>query len=372
MFEALSATKWLSSVPTHLSRRITAVVASAVALASVGFDTSRHSVPLDEILAGGPPKDGIPAISAPRFVAADAATFLPSDDRVIGVDQEGVVKAYPLRILNWHEVVDDAIGTSPIAVTYCPLTGSAIVYDRRVNGQTLLFGVSGRLYQSNLLLYDQQSESLWSQLKAEAVTGAHTGARLQAIPSVTTTWADWRHVHPDTVVLSPETGYQRDYGRDPYAGYHASPELMFPVAHVDARLPAKQKVLGVQVGSVSKAYPLVQLAASRHAEDALGATRLRTTYDPQADRAEAVDVESGNPWPSVVVYWFAWSAFHPDTTIWQGSGDARSAAQPTVAQPRPGRRKSPRSGRHHFYALGSFLLSTDPRYAAQANAAPLL
>lgn len=301
----------------------------------VGFDLSRHSVPPEEILAGGPPKDGIPAITEPRFVDANSATFLRRDDRVIGVVQEGVAKAYPSRILNWHEVVNDAIGTTAIAVTYCPLTGSGVVYDRTANGRTRSFGVSGLLYQSNVLFYDHQTESLWSQLKEEAVTGSLTGTRLRAVPSVTTTWADWRHMHPDTLVLSTETGYPRDYERDPYAGYRASPEAMFLLQHVDARLPAKATVLGVRVGNVSKAYPLNQLAQTRRTEDQLRETRIRIDYDPDAERAVVIALDSNAPLPAVTAYWFAWSAFHPDTAVWGGeTAPAPQRLSPQGSAPR--------------------------------------
>lgn len=299
-----------------LKRKHVLAVALTAAVTSAGFDTSRHNVPLDQIVAGGPPKDGIPAITKPHLVAADAVTFLQPGDRVVGVERNQVAKAYPLRILNWHEAVNDTIGGTPIVITYCPLTASALVFQRTVGERTLSFGISGRLYQSNVLFYDHQSESLWSQLKGEAVTGPETGSRLHVLPTVVTTWADWRRRHPQTEVLSQETGYSRNYARDPYAGYHASPEVMFPLAHVDTRLQPKEKVLGVQVGSVSKAYPLARLAASKAVHDDVGGTRLRIEYDSQADRAEAVHLKSGAPWPAVVVYWFAWSAFHPETAVW--------------------------------------------------------
>jgi Protein of unknown function (DUF3179) len=292
----------------------------------VGFDLSRHSIPPEEILAGGPPKDGIPALTEPRFVDADSTTFLRPDDRVIGLVQGGVAKAYPLRILNWHEVVNDAIGTTPVAVTYCPLTGSGVVYDRTANGRTHWFGVSGLLYQSNVLFYDHETESLWSQLQEEAVAGPLTGTRLRAVPSVTTTWVDWRHLHPDTLVLSTETGYRRDYEGDPYARYRVSPEVMFPLRRVDSRLPAKEKVLGVQVGSVSKAYPLNRLAQARRVEDQLRETPIRIDYDPDAQRAVVSALNSNAPMPAVTAYWFAWSAFHPDTALW--GGEIASTPQP--------------------------------------------
>jgi hypothetical protein len=151
-----------------------------------GFDLTRHSVPLGQILNGGPPKDGIPAILQPKLVGASDASFLMPDDRVIGVFVHGKARAYPLKILNWHEVVDDSVGGKPLAVTFCPLTQSAIVYDRDLGEKPLTLGVSGKLYESNLLFYDKATESLWSQIKGQAVAGPLTGRRLEPLPSIVT------------------------------------------------------------------------------------------------------------------------------------------------------------------------------------------
>ncbi len=291
-----------------------------------GFDVSQHSIPPEEILSGGPPKDGIPAILDPRFVDAASAVFLSPDDVVIGIASEGVAKAYPLGILNWHEVVNDDIRGTPLAVTYCPLTDSAVVYDRRVSGKTLSFGVSGKLYQSNVLMYDHETESLWSQLGEKAVTGPLTGSRLQAVPAVRTAWADWRSVHPGTLVLSQETGHRREYERDPYAGYRESPEVMFPAGHVDRRLAPKERVFGFRVGDTVKAYALPVLAEEQHVEDQVGSRRVRIDYAPASGRVTAAILDTKEPLAGVVVYWFAWSAFHPDTALWGGA---------VAATPRP-------------------------------------
>ena len=238
-----------------------AAVAVVVGCAHAGddFDLSRHSVPLDRIMSGGPPKDGIPAIKTPRFVDASAASFLRDDDRVIGLARGGVAKAYPLRILNGHEVVNDSVDDLPVAVTYCPLTGSAVAFDRRIAGQTLSFGVSGRLYESNVLMYDHQSESLWSQLAAEAVTGDHTGAKLAEVPTLVISWKAWKTAHPDTLVLSTSTGHVRDYDRNPYGAYESSGSLMFRPSRRDPRLRPKDRVLGLVMGGAARAYPLSDL-----------------------------------------------------------------------------------------------------------------
>ena len=282
-----------------------------------GFDFSKHSIPPEDIRGGGPPKDGIPAILEPHFISAAEATFLADTDEVIGVADKDQAKAYPLRILNWHEVVNDRLGETPITVTYCPLTTSGIIYDRRVQGKELTFGVSGLLYESNVLLYDHQSESLWSQLKEEAVTGSHTNARLRPIPSVRTTWKTWREQHPQTLVLSTRTGFSRDYSDSPYEAYAKSPTTMFPVKHEDTRLSAKDKVVGISIGEQHKAYPLKLFRGRTDpVEDTIGTTKITVVYNAAADTAHAVDATSGKLLPAVVVYWFAWATFHPESPVY--------------------------------------------------------
>ena len=197
------------------------------------------------------------------------------------------------------------------------------MYDRKVKDQELTFGVSGSLYESNVLLYDHQTESLWSQLKEEAVTGPQTGTRLAAIPSVTTTWKAWREQHPSTLVLSTQTGFHRDYNRLPYLAYAKSPNPMFPVKNEDTRLSPKEKVAGVSIGDAHKAYPL-KLLRERQAplEDQIGKTKVKIVYSPEADSAQVLEVASGRLIPSVVVYWFAWATFHPDTPVYTVTSQA--------------------------------------------------
>ena len=296
--------------------------------AASGFDTSRSTIPVDEIVSGGPPKDGIPAILAPKFVNASEASYLEAEDEVVGLVLDGVARAYPLRILNWHEAVNDHVGPFPIVVTYCPLTRSAVVYDRRVNGRTLSFGISGRLYQSNVLLYDHQTESLWSQLREEAVTGPQAGTRFQALPAVTTTWAAWRRAHHDVLVLSPDTGHRRNYAEDPYADYARSPALMFPPKQVDSRLPAKEMVLGIRIGDAATAYPLAALARAGRIEDTIGGRRVHIEYDVGARSVRSVQGEDGQLLVATTLYWFAWAAFHPDTAVWRVPGQPRRQPSP--------------------------------------------
>lgn len=291
-------------------------VALAISPFLVGFDLSRHSVPLDEILGGGPPKDGIPALTHPKFVPAGAAAFMSDDDRVLGIVIGKEARAYPLRILNWHEVVNDNVGQRPVAITYCPLTGSGVVYDRRVGNSELVFGVSGQLYQSNLLLYDRQTESLWSQLKQSAVTGPMMDKRLTALPCVETTWGRWRKLHPDTLVLSTDTGFSRDYQHDPYASYEESEMVMFPVSRKDQRLMPKEPVLGVTLKGESEAFPLRALeAAKAPVKVRLGGSEVSITYDAASQTAETT--VAGKLIATFEGYWFAWAQFYPETKLWR-------------------------------------------------------
>jgi len=184
---------------------VLAFTAGAVVASQSGpyaFDLSRHIVPPDEIIGGGPPKDGIPALTNPKFVRAQEADFLADNDQVVGLAQGGEAKAYPLRIMDWHEIVDDKVGGEPLAVTYCPLTASPVVFDRRIHGREVVFGVSGLLYQSNLLMYDRTTESLWSQLGGgQSVAGSMARTGPASVPSELTTWRRWRALHPDTLVV---------------------------------------------------------------------------------------------------------------------------------------------------------------------------
>lgn len=294
------------------------------------IDLTPSSIPTDQILSGGPPKDGIPALLKPTFVAADDASFIRGEDVVVGLEIDGHARAYPLKILNWHEIVNDELGDLPVAVTYCPLTGSAVVFDRRVNGKPLSFGVSGRLYQSNVLMYDHQSDGLWSQLAGAAVTGKRTGTQLDNIPAQVTTWRRWREDHPDTSVLSPDTDHSRDYDRNPYAGYEASPSVMFPVEQHDDRLPTKARVLGVVLDGQARAYPHDELArAGGSASDEL----VGRVVELRLDGASASAHASGRLLPAVSVYWFAWAAFHPDTSVWRAPQAAAASGRSSQSAP---------------------------------------
>jgi len=285
----------------------------------MGFDFSKHGIPLDEILSGGPEKDGIPAILKPVFIPADRADFLKNDDRVLAFELNGEAKAYPIKILNWHEIVNDTIGGRPILVTYCPLCGTGMAFDPMIEGKRYTFGVSGLLYKSDVLMYDHQTESLWSQIQREAVTGPLTGTRLKLLPLVHTTWGAWRAEHPKTQLLSTDTGYKRDYTRDPYESYARSDRLMFPVGKGDDRLSPKAWVLGIELDGIARAYPFSELERSpKSFTDLLGSKRVILSYD-RASRTARIRDNEGRELPAVVAYWFAWAAFHPKTEVYRRS-----------------------------------------------------
>ena len=280
-----------------------------------GFDLSDSSIPADEIKRGGPPRDGIPSIDRPKFISAAEADWLSDTDRVIGLVYEDIARAYPISIMNWHEIVNDNFAGTPVLVTFCPLCGTGVVFlpeEGRAD-----FGVSGLLYNSDVLLYDRDTESLWSQILAEAVTGERLGDRLQVLPALHTTWGQWRRMRPDSAVLGRETGHRRNYEHDPYAGYADSPSTFFPVsASPDDSLHPKERVLGVRIGSESKAYPFSYLEMLGKAEiaDEVGGQAITIHWDASAPTAWATD-HMGDQIPTTDAFWFAWFAFFPETRL---------------------------------------------------------
>jgi hypothetical protein len=185
-------------------------------------DFSKASVPLDEIMSGGPPRDGIPPIDNPKFLPVSEATGLADTEPVVGLVIGGEAKAYPLSILIWHEIANDTVGGVPVAVTFCPLCNAAMVFDRRVDARVLDFGTSGMLRNSDLVMYDRQTESWWQQFLGEAIVGELTGTVLKALPSRLESWDNFRKRAPQGQVLVPNNPNMRAYGRNPYAGYDAS------------------------------------------------------------------------------------------------------------------------------------------------------
>ncbi len=310
-------TRWTKNGLTTLAALSLLLVADpSLGVRKNGFVLDGSLVPSREILSGGPPRDGIPSIDRPRFaVATEADRFLRDKDRILGISRNGVAKAYPIAILNYHEIVNDSFGDEPIVVTYCPLCGTGMAFVAAIAGERRIFGVSGLLYNSDVLLYDRNSETLWSQLMLKAVAGPLKGTSLEMVTVSHTTWADWRSRHPKTEVLSEDTGFRRNYGDDPYPGYESSRRVIFPVSNKDGRYHPKERVIGLLVNGRAKAYPFVELdRAGGRVEDVFAERSLTVEFDAQHQTARVLD-PSGQEVPTVIAFWFAWHTFHPNGEV---------------------------------------------------------
>lgn len=283
-----------------------------------GFDLENSSIPVSKILSGGPPRDGIPSIDSPKFISVNNADYLKADDRVIGVEINGKARAYPIRILNWHEIVNDVHNGKPIAVTFCPLCGSGIVYDATFDGKAHKFGVSGLLYNSDVLLYDRETETLWSQILSKGISGKLLGSDLDIIPSSHTSWKAWKEKYPDTEVLSTDTGKKRDYSRSPYGGYDKGRETYFPVAFRSQKYHPKERVIGISLNGKHKVYPFNELAKldGNVLKDSFSDQQLQLEFDAE-NRDGVIKDSSGKILSSINTFWFAWYAFHPDAEIYK-------------------------------------------------------
>ena len=287
-----------------------------------GFDLKNSQIAAGNIHQGGPAKDGIASIDKPKFVTTTQATFLKENDRVLGVVRRGEARAYPIKILNWHEIVNDRIRGQGVAITYCPLCGTGMVFLSQVNTKNkrmaLQFGVSGLLYNSDVLLYDRETQSLWSQILGKAVNGPLAGTPLQSIPVAHIRWQDWKKQHPQTKVLSTDTGYSRNYNQSPYQGYDNNRSIFFPLSAKSNRYHPKERVLGVCIKERCKAYPFAELSLSgkRSITDNFGGQSLKINFDPDNRDGQVVD-RTGKVLSSVNGFWFAWFAFHPKTEIYR-------------------------------------------------------
>lgn len=343
--------------------------------AAVEFSTdfSKHTVNYDEILSGGPPKDGIPAIDRPRFVTvAEADAWLKPVEPVVIVEVGDDARAYQIQVLMWHEIANDTVGGLPLAVTFCPLCNTAIVFERTVDGQVLDFGTTGRLRFSNLIMYDRQTETWWQQASGEAIAGEQTGKRLAFYPGAIISWADFKAAHPDGQVLSRETGFSRAYGDNPYAGYDDvnRPPFLYQGPETPGVLPPVTRVLTVDLNGDAVAYPYDILEEERVINDTVGGQQVVVFWtegtasaldagsvaggrdvgatnaylrvvDDQALRftvqdGQITDEETGSQWdilgqaisgdyagkqlePVIAInhFWFSWAAFRPDTRVYQ-------------------------------------------------------
>ncbi len=298
----------------------------------------------DESLSGGPPKDGIPSIDDPRFESADQADrWLEDGSRIIGLYRNGQARAYPQSLLVWHEIVNDTIGGDKIAVTYCPLTGTALGFNR---GQDEL-GVSGRLVNSNLIMYNRATDTYWPQILAAGIHGPQKEQGLNEVRVIWTDWASWKSRHPDTEVLSRRTGFARNYRRDPYggynprSGYYAGGGTLFPLFAQDDRYPEKHEILGFRTADKAVAIEPEVLARAGHLRHEGETADFLILHDPglgtgwvyraspgnlpddealadidfDADGPTGSALESLEPVNAFEAMWFAWYAFYPDTLV---------------------------------------------------------
>lgn len=340
------------SEPTTESN-VTVSEGPASTLTIMETDGQKHIIPLDKIKGGGPPKDGIPSIDDPKFTEISGSQFVSDSDVVIGLEINGDARAYPLFILVWHEIVNDVVGGTPVAVTYCPLCYTNQVFERIVNGNEVEFGTSGKLYQSNLLMYDRWTDSYWSQGLGMAVTGKLSGIQLKTIPFDVITWGDWKKLHPDSLVLTTDTGHLRSYATDPYGDYYTDPRIIFPVDNMDDRMHPKEIILGFHEDGIYKAYKQNDVELHNVINDNIGETSLMlVSLFPQNSRAfdrnlngeilqfqyvdgKITDAKTESVWSydGLAIsgplegnyltrismepgFWFSWVAFHPDTAVW--------------------------------------------------------
>ena len=286
---------------------------------SYDFDLGATLVPRDKIVSSGMVTDALPPLTNPKTITlaelsgletVGRGQYLVPTDKVIGIVEKGRARAYPLRVLVWHEVVNDVVSDLPIAVTYNPLSEGIAVFDRRVAGVTLTFGVSGLLYQSNLLMYDRAGthaeQSLWSQLQARAVAGpeAVAGRTLEIVPFALARWKDWKEAHPDTTVLAPVEGDGSKYGQDVYGSYFNSEELRFPVDPLPPHGAIGMKTRVFVTGS----------------QGAWSVTPLPVQDDES--RFSIVGPSGTTPVAGFYAFWFAWYATHPEAPGTPAAGTA--------------------------------------------------
>lgn len=274
-----------------------------------GFDDStRKSVDLDKLMQGCPARDCIPSIDAPRYVAAEAATHMADNDLVITLRYNGGHWAFPTKILDHHEIVNGTFSGEPLSITWCPLCGSAVGIERTVGDTVTTFGVSGVLYNSDLVLYDRATETLWDQIEAKGIVGPMTGEQLVFVPVSMTTWAKWRARYPDTLVLSTDTGFEKDYTQDRYAEYRSSTRLFMPVNNESDRLHAKTVVYGFALDNGKIAFTEGALPyAGKFAGE-------KVSVSAAEDGSVTMQRGDETHYP-IRLFWFAWYTFHPDTEL---------------------------------------------------------
>lgn len=379
--EATAASTASPEYPDAVSRRLDQLAAEgrpveASALPPRHLDAEvfpEALIPRDGIVSGGPPPDGIPALDDPATVPVEEVDWLADQEPVLLLEVGDEARIYPVEILTWHEIANDVVGGVPVAVTYCPLCNTAIAFDRRLDGAVLDFGTSGALYQSAMIMYDRQTESLWTHFDGQAVVGTLVGEELDRLPVATVSWAEARAAAPDARVLSRETGHDRPYGTNPYTGYddRDTPLAGFFTGDVDARATAMARVVGVGEGEEAVAVATARLAEAGVVKVELDGRRLTVWHQPgtasaldarqiaegddigatgvfvpevdgrtlsfSRDGDDFTDAETGSTWtilgeatdgplagqtlervPSVDTFWFAWSTYRPGSRLIEG------------------------------------------------------
>jgi len=280
----------------------------------------KYVVDPQKLVGGGPPKDGIPSIDNPRFVSVDEADeWIQDNELALALVYKGVERVYPLQVLVSHEIVNDVVAGDPLLVTYCPLCGSGIAYDRRIDGEEVEFGVSGKLYNSNLVMYDRRTDTYWTQIEGRAIVGELAGMRLAPISVDTVVWRDWKKTHPESEVLSRETGFTKPYGVDPYGSYYENSFIPYPVEGRNDIIHPKTAVFGVEVNGSYKAYREDDLAELGTIEDVVGGAGIRLVRD-ESGIVKVTNLETGEEIVKERGFWFAWYAFHPYTELYTAEG----------------------------------------------------
>jgi len=267
-------------------------------------------------------RDAIPPLDNPSYESVgDADSWLSPEDPVLGIEFNGQARAYPLKIMNWHEIVNDTVGGEDVVVTYCPLCRSGVVFSQNLEGENLTFGNTGALYESAMVMYDRETQTYWYHVNGLGLKGKLTGKRLTVLPSSLVSWQVWKERHPNALSLSRDTGFFRDYNSNPYVGYYEPDSApSFPVSSFDDRLPTKALVVGIEVDGVAKAYPIFDLAG-RTITDEVNGERVEVVVEESGQSAEVFFIRNGERTraPVINTLWFAWKASFPDTMLYEGN-----------------------------------------------------
>ena len=267
-------------------------------------DLSKKSINLSDLISGGPPKDGIPSVDNPKFIPQKAASWLSPKELVLSIAIHGEARAYPLQILMWHELVNDTVAGEPILASYCPLCNSGIIFSRKVDGKVLEFGVSGMLRNSDMVMYDRQTDSLWQQITGEGIVGGYTGSTLRMLPAQMIPFDAFRASYPDGLVLSRDTGFQRDYGRNPYRGYEWGSGPIMPMSRkTSSALNGMEKLVVVSDRKGYRAYPFSYLKKGPVVEDKAAGENIVVFFTPEGlSPVDAVDMSKSRATGAVGVF----------------------------------------------------------------------